>query len=212
MMREKWSDLKPGLMTLLTRNAIVTILYNIAYQYSTLMKNAARPLVVTVSCAQPVAYVSLLTSLFSFVSLLCNMPVGAIIDRNRDWMKRIMVAANIFRAALYFFGFGMVTTRGALIVLYILDGIVFCFLTIMGPALLSISVDKKAMGSAFAVYSGLTTICVSSSKSLAQSLFRNVSCRTSFTVSAAIALLSAIILLFLDGDKVLDSMKKEIRC
>lgn len=66
--RTNWSNVKVGLRSLLSRNAMVAILYNIAYQYSTNMKNSFRPLVVSESCDLPMFYITMLASLFSFVA------------------------------------------------------------------------------------------------------------------------------------------------
>lgn len=207
--RTNWSNVKVGLRSLLSRNAMVAILYNIAYQYSTNMKNSFRPLVVSESCDLPMFYITMLASLFSFVAFLINVPVGVIVDRRRGMLKRVMVSVNILRALVYIFGYGMITTRTGAYIVYILDGIVFCFCGIMGPALLAISVDKSVMGSAFALYNGAVAICVSTSKSLGAALFNDGSQFIAGGTAGAVALLSAIILLVLDGDKVSETLRKE---
>lgn len=211
MLKNKWADLKPGLKTLASRNAIITILYNIAYSYSISMKNAARPLVVKLSCGLPVSYVGVLGSVFSCVALVLTMPVGALIDKQREWMKRTLIIVNIIRAFIYVFGYGMVTSKFGVTAVYVIDGLFFCFTNIMGPALMAVSVNKKAMGSAFALYSGVSAICISTSKSLGVSLFNNVGRFQSFLVAGGIALLSAVILMFLDKEQVSDTMRAEAK-
>lgn len=201
--------MRTGLRTLGSRNAVVAILFNIAYSYSTSMKNAYRPLVVNLSCQLPVSYVSMLASLFSFVALMCNSPIGALIDSKRDRIKHVLVIVNILRGAIYIFGYGLINTEAEAIILYILDGVVFAFCNIMGPALMAISVDKRAMGSAFALYSGLTQICISSSRSMGASIFNNYGQFAAGLSSGTIAVISGIVLLFLDKNKLCDTMKAE---
>jgi len=206
----KWLELKAGLKTLLSRNAIITILFNIAYAYSTYMKNAYRPLVVKVACGLPVSYVTTLASLFSFVALLCNVPIGSIIDQKRESMKWVLIIVNLLRGLMYIFGFGMVQSEVGVILLYIVDGVIFAVCNIMGPALMAISVDKKAMGSAFALYSGVTQICISSSRSLGVSLFNETSQLSAGLVSGIIAIVSGLILLLLDKKQLTATLRKEL--
>lgn len=209
MQKAKWCDLKSGLKSLLSRNAIITVLYNIAYQYSITMKNASRPLVVSLSCELPVSYVSALGSLYSFIALIIALPIGSMIDHKREWMKRILITVNIMRAFTYVFGYGMVTSQAGITLVYIIDGMLFSFCNVMGPALMAVSVNKKALGSAFALYSGATAICISTSKSMGVSLFNNAGRLPSFAISGGIAVLSAVILTFLNGKKVCETMLKE---
>lgn len=195
--------------TLLSRNAIVTVLYNIAYQYSTSTKNSFRSLVVTESCGLPLSYITILTSLVSFMAFVVNVPIGSLIDRRRGMMRRVMISVNLLRGLLYLFGYGTVSSTPGVFLVYALDGVLFCFCSTMGPALMAISVDKKAMGSAFALYTGVTTICTSTAKSLGIALFTSYGQQTAGMVSGGIALLSGVILIALDGDRVSDTLRRE---
>lgn len=201
--------MKKAWRSLLSRNAIIAILYNIAYNYSNNMKNAFRPLVVTSSVGMPIAYISVLITIYSLFSFLSNSPLGTMIDKRRSSMKSIMVAANIVRTLLYVLGFGFVKNAAGLVVIYAIDGVLLAMCNVMGPALLAVSVDKKAMGSAFALYSGIAAICVATSRSFGLFLFNEKGRMTACLVAGAISLLSAAILLFLDKDRLLDTLRHE---
>lgn len=120
-----------------------------------------------------------------------------------------MISVNLLRGLLYLFGYGTVSSTPGVFLVYALDGVLFCFCSTMGPALMAISVDKKAMGSAFALYTGVTTICTSTAKSLGIALFTSYGQQTAGMVSGGIALLSGVILIALDGDRVSDTLRRE---
>lgn len=209
MGKTSWVELKRGFKTLLSRNAIVVVLFNIAYQYSTTMKNGFRPLVVKEVCALPVSYVTTMITVFSLTAFIFNVPIGSIVDRKRGALKKVMIAVNLARAVIYLFGYGMVSSKMLCYLVYFLDGIVFCFCSIMAPAMMAISVDRKAMGSAYAVFNGLTAIVVASSKSLGVSLFRDHGQFAAALATTGVAILAVVILSFLDGEKLSDTLRKE---
>lgn len=208
-MKARKEELIKGFRSLLSRNAIIAILYNIAYNYSNNMKNAFRPLVVTSSVGMPIAFISILITIYSLFSFLSNSPLGALIDKKRSSMKNIMVVANVARSLLYVVGFGFVKNPAGLVVIYALDGIMLAFCNVMGPALLAVSVDKKAMGSAFALYTGIASICVATSRSHGLYLFNEKGRMTACLVAGAISLLSAVVLLFLDKEQLMNTLRRE---
>lgn len=208
MAKFKAADLK-NFKTLLCRNAIIITLYNIFYQYGTLMKNVTRTFVAKGDVGLEATYVSLLVTIFSVTGMVFRVPFGALIDKRRGMLKKVLIIANIYRALVYL-GFIVASTKFGITLVYILDAIAFCFCGIAGPAIIGISVDKKAMGSAYAIYAGLTTVCTGTAKSLAVNLYNNYGRATDVWVFFGITILSAVVLFFLDGDALSDSLRKEM--
>lgn len=202
-------DLKGAFRSLLCRNAIIITLYNIVYQYSTLMKNVSRTFVASKAVGLPASYVTILVSIFSFVGFVFRVPFGTLIDKRRGMLKKALIIANIYRALVYI-GFITASSQFGVTLVYILDAVAFCFCGIAGPAVVAISVDKKAMGSAYAIYTGMTSILTGTAKSLTVSLYNDYGRTTCMLVIIAITIVSAIVLCFLDGDALSDSLRKEM--
>ena len=205
-----WVEVKTGLKTLTKRNALVAVIFNCVYLYSQNMKNGIRPLVAQMDMGMTPTEVTICTTLFSIVSLLCAAPIGALIDRKRDTIKKALIIANVARAAIYLLLYGAAANKYMVFAAYAIDGIVWCACGILLPALLAVTVDRKAMGSAYAVYFGFANFITGSAQSNGQILYEQFGAFTSCAASAAVAMLGTVVLLFIDYNDLSRSLKAEI--
>lgn len=204
-----WQGIKTGLKTLTKRNAMVAVIFNCLYLYSQNMKNGIRPLVAQLDIGMVPTEVTLCTTLFSIVSLIFAAPIGAFIDRKRDSLKKALIIANIARAAIYLLLYGGATSKIMVYMAYAADGLVWCACGILLPALLAITVDRKAMGSAYAVYFGLANFVQGSAQSNGQLLYENYGAFVACAASAAVAIVGTVVLLFIDFNDLSATLKAE---
>lgn len=188
---------------------MVAVIFNCLYLYSQNMKNGIRPLVAQLDIGMAPTEVTLCTTLFSIVSLIFAAPIGAFIDRKRDSLKKALIIANIARAAIYLLLYGGATSKIMVYMAYAADGLVWCACGILLPALLAITVDRKAMGSAYAVYFGLANFVQGSAQSNGQLLYENYGAFAACAASAAVAIVGTVVLLFIDFNDLSATLKAE---
>lgn len=208
--RFDWVGIKTGMKTLTKRNAMVAVIFNCIYLYSQNMKNGIRPLVAQMDMGMTPSEVTICTTLFSIVSLVFASPIGALIDRKRDTIKKGLIIANIARALVYLLLYGCAFNKYMVYAAYAVDGIVWCACGILLPALLAVTVDRKAMGSAYAIYFGLANAITASAQSNGQILYENFGAFASCGAAAALAMVGTIVLLFIDYNDLSATLKAEI--
>lgn len=90
MAKLQMADIKRGYKSLLCRNAIIITLYNIFYQYGTIMKNVSRTFVTKNVIGLSAVELTLLSSIFSLVGFIFRVPFGSLIDRRRGMLKKAL--------------------------------------------------------------------------------------------------------------------------
>ena len=203
MSEKKSFDLKSTLMSfrsLATRNAILAILLNITNQFTNNMRTGFRGLVGD-SIGLSSTAIGLAFSIFTIAAMLMRTPSGAVADNKRDKIKYILAGAFVVKA-LIFAAFSLVKTPAMFYAVYIVDGAVYSFIGTLVPVILACSVDRKAMGSAYALYMGLMQICISPARSTAVSMFNNGGQTQVALFTAALSLVSVVVALSLDGSKL----------
>ncbi len=203
MSEKKSFDLKSTLLSfrsLATRNAILAILLNITNQFTNNMRTGFRGLVGN-SIGLSSTAIGLAFSIFTIAAMLMRTPSGAVADNKRDHIKYILAGGFVLKA-LIFAAFSLVKTPAMFYAVYIIDGAVYSFITTLVPVILACSVDRKAMGSAYALYMGLMQICISPARSLSVSMFNNGGQTQVALFTAGLSLVSVIVALSLDGSKL----------
>ena len=181
-----------GFRSIACRNSILIMIIYSLNSFSVNMKNAVRTLVGLNSVGLSPAMVGLLGSLFTLVGFLIRTPAGSLSDTARNRLKNIMIGAFAFRVLTYI-GWGYVSSASALAVIYVLDAITWAFIGVACPALLAISVDRKVMGSAYAIYSGLSQFVASFGRPLALSIFNGAGQQAFSWATAAIGITPVIL-------------------
>ncbi|WP_320957703.1 MFS transporter [Enterocloster asparagiformis] len=203
MAESKKIDLKGtlnGLKSLATRNAVLAILLNITNQYTNNMRTSFRSLIGN-SIGLSGTAIGLAFSIFTIAAMLMRTPSGAVADNKRDKIKYILAGGFVAKAVV-FAAFAFVKTPAMYYAVYIIDGALYSFITTLVPVILACSVDRKAMGSAYALYMGLMQVAISTARSFSVSIFNTEGQTTVALITAALSLTSVMVALCLDGSKL----------
>lgn len=203
MAESKKMDLKGtlnGLKSLATRNAVLAILLNITNQYTNNMRTSFRSLIGN-SIGLSGTAIGLAFSIFTIAAMLMRTPSGAVADNKRDKIKYILAGGFVAKAAV-FMAFAFVKTPAMYYAVYIIDGALYSFITTLVPVILACSVDRKAMGSAYALYMGLMQVAISTARSFSVSIFNTKGQTMVALITAALSLTSVVVALCLDGSKL----------
>ena len=98
-------------------------------------------------------------SVFLICGLIMRTPGGAIIDKFRGNIKPIFIISSILKGAVslvYLYADSTATVYLA----FILDGFLWSFVGIFPYALLATFVDRRIVGTAFALCEGISFRCV----------------------------------------------------
>ena len=197
-----------GFKSIASKNAILIMIIFSLNSFSVNMKNAVRTLIGLNSVGLSPAMVGVLGSLFTLVGFLIRTPAGSLSDTARGKLKTVLIAAFGFRVLTYI-GWGMVSSATMLGVIYVLDAITWAFIGVACPALLAISVDRRAMGSAYAIYSGLSQFVASFGRPLALSIFNNQGQAAFGWIAAAIGIVPMVLSFFLDNKSIIATMPEK---
>ncbi len=203
MSKEKftWKGFFQGFQTIFTRNGIIIIILYILNKYSNHMKNAFRSLVAVQSAGVSEAVLGTAVSLFLIVGLLCRAPSGSICDSLRKKLKYFLAGTFALRAVLWC-GFIFMKNTPMLYLIFAFDGVLYSFMETAVPAILAISVDKRAMGSAYAVMMGVTNIVTASAKANGVAIYNNSGVGMAVLAAGVLTLIGAVLAIFLDGEKI----------
>lgn len=200
------SGVKQGFKTLLSRNALLIVAFYILNMYSTYFKNGYRSLIVLNEAEQTATILGTLISVFLITGLLTRGPAGRAIDKMGDKLKMLVIIISVLKAfscVLYRY----TTTIATLYISFILDGVVWAFIGVAAPALLAKSVDKKAMGSAYAIFEGLMTIITASARSLGGKFFNDYGNSSRCVwIAFGIQMAAVLLVIFLDGKKLMQNV------
>ena len=204
----RFKDALQGFKSIANRNAILIMIIFSLNSFSVNMKNAVRTLIGLNVVGLSPTTVGLLGSLFTLVGFLVRTPAGSLSDTAREKLKRILIAAFAFRVLTYI-GWGYVSSPTAIAIVYVLDAITWAFIGVACPALLAISVDRRAMGSAYAIYSGLSQFIASFGRPLALTVFKTYGQHSFGLLSAAIGIVPLILTFFLDNKAICATINEE---
>jgi len=130
---------------------------------------------------------------YNLVFALTAFPVGILGDKLG--LKPMFLIGLVIFAAVYF-GMAYSTTKVAFIVLFFLYGLYYAFTDGISKAWISKLCDKKDVGTALGVFSGLQSICALLASSLAGLIWYKFGSVYVFLIGAIAAILVATYLLF----------------
>ncbi len=190
-----------GFKTIFSRNAILIIAIYILSKYSNYMKNGFRTFVIVQDAGISKTVLGTMLSFFLLVALLFEAPSGHLCDSVRKKLKYILAAASVMRLVCWL-GFILLKNVGVAYVIFFIDGVLYAFMETSIPAILALSVDRKAMGSAYAVMMGLTKVFTASGKATGIGLYNAHGVATAALAAGAIACVGGVLALFLDSEKL----------
>lgn len=198
--KQRLGEIAFAMKSLLRRNALLIVIFYAFLRYSTLMKYGFRSLVAQVGCGMNATEMALCSTLFSLSGIIFSAPIGAFIDKHRDKLKKVTIWVALLNAVVQFLGFGFASSKAFILITYFVDGFFFALTSVLVPAILAITVDKKVMGTAVAIWFGLANFVSGTARSLGISMFNNVGQLPAAAVCAAIAFVGTILLFFLDTE------------
>lgn len=209
MAKEKF-NLKSFLMgfkTILTKNGILIILLYICNQFGNDMKSGFRSFVGT-DIGLTATVIGVAGSFYTLSSFFFRAPGGALTDKYREKLKYVLAFGFILKA-LAWQGFSIVNNDIGYYIVFLLDGIFFSFFLTALPAMLALTVDRKVMGSSYAIMTGLCSVAVSSARSLGISLYNVHGVKTAAMLSAVPCIIGAVLSLFLDCSQFLNRTEEK---
>ena len=201
MSKFSWKEVGSGFKTIFSRNALLIMGFYTLNMYSTYFKNGFRSLLVLDEVGLSATILGMLTSFFLIIGLVTRTPAGSIVDRKQDNVKTLLIIASVLKAVsclLYTY----LNNEVGMWISFFFDGVVWSFVGVASPALLAKSVDKKAMGSAYAIFEGGMTVITASARPLGAELFNRFgSSLIPAWIAFGIQIVSVVLVLFMDGSK-----------
>ena len=187
--------------TLLSRNVILCFFINVINNYGNGTKNTVRTMIGMQDVGVDATTIGVLLSVFSIVALIVRCPSGSILDKFPNKMRQILAIYMGLRAVTWL-GFMVGGSPFFYECIFTLDGIVNTFVQTALPALLAVSVDRSAMGSAYAIYTGLSTVLTGTSRTVSLSLYESSGRVTVMLVCCLFALAAGALTLCIDKNKM----------
>ncbi len=200
-----WKGFRTGLKSIFARNTLLIICVSIFNQYGNAMKNGFRSLYGTGDLGLAPQLIGVAMTVFTIATILGRLPGGILTDVTRNKLKYILAGSLILKGSIWML-FPLVHNATGYYIVFFIDGVVWSFVTTVVPACLAICVDRRAMGTAYAVYSGMVQFCTGTAKSLGISLLNEYGITMACGVACATGIIAAGIALCLDGNKMAESV------
>lgn len=196
-----WQETKAGLRTILYRNALLIILIQILNQCVVNFKNSFRSLVVMNVGGHSATVLGVLMSFFTIVALLSRAPTGIVIDRGKKHVKTLLLGIAAVKACVPLLMLVSLDQTYLWFVFFI-DSVTWSAIQIVSMALTAVIVDKKAMGSAFAIQAGINTMVSSYPRGWGVTCFNALGFETTTWITFAAGLLLLPLIAALDNKKI----------
>lgn len=199
-----FSSLKTAAKSLGNRNVLLLIIFYSCMNYSCYYKNGFRGLLVMDDHGISATVYGTMISVFLICGLIMRTPGGAIIDKFRGNIKPIFIILSILKGAVslvYLYADSTATVYLA----FILDGFLWSFVGIFPYALLATFVDRRIVGTAFALCEGISFIVGSTARGLGARMFTELGATIPSYISFGIQLVGVIAIFFFDNEKLKES-------
>ena len=201
MSKFSWREVGSGFKTVVSRNALLIMGFYTLNMYSTYFKNGFRSLAVLNEVGLSATILGMLTSFFLIIGLVTRTPAGTLVDRRQDKVKGILIVASVLKAISCLM-YTYLNNEVGMWISFFFDGVVWSFVGVASPALLAKSVDKKAMGSAYAIFEGGMTVITASARPLGAELFNRFGASlVPAWIAFGIQIVSVVLVLAMDGSK-----------
>ena len=140
-----------------------------------------------------VAFIPLVYMITSIVAVLFAIPVGSLSDRIGK--EKILIAGYLIYAIVYY-GFGVTSHAGAIVALFAMYGLYSAATDGIQKAFISDITDKNRQGTGLGIYNALLGITLLPASLIAGVLYDKVNSRVPFYSGAAMALVSAVLMIF----------------
>lgn len=190
-----------GLKSLLNINVILIICLNCLNSYGNNINNTIRGLAGSQTIGLSAAVVGSAVSVFTIVAFLFRSTYATTIDKLRDKLKVILLAAFIIRGGV-FLSINIIGNAVGYYAFFAIDGFLSGFLGTTIPALIGMAVDRKAMGSGLAVMNCITQLVIAPARANAANWFRSEGLMFPSLIAAGCMLAAGVVCLFLKVNSV----------
>lgn len=192
-----------SLKSMLNKNFILLMLISVFNQFGTTMDTQ----IITIrgqDIGMVAGTITLMATLYSVATMVARPFAGRLTDKLN--LKPWLIIIMSLKAITFIFQ-GIAPTSALLILSRLCTGAVFCAVTGTVATMSSMFVDRRAMGTAMGLVSGIPGLLVSSAPVLAVYLYQNMSPATSYFVAALTSIPCIIFAMFLDVKKAAPKVK-----
>lgn len=190
-----------GLKSLLALAPLVALSLNILNSYAGNIMNMTRNLYGAQNLGLAPTIIGTAGSIYTLVMFVLRDTSAKAADNMRNKIKWLTFAAFLCRG-LWFLSLNVLTGMIGYYAYFVVDGIFTCFVQTFVMALMSLSIDRRAMGSGYSLMQALTTLVVSPSRKLGTELFRNYGVSRASMTAAALMAAGALIALLIKPSKI----------
>jgi len=181
--------------SIFTRNVILILLIQLVQGFSSNMVGGFVGLEAK-GMGLTAAFIGICASLYTFGGLLMRAPAGLATDTGK---KRLVLVGALFLRSLVFLLYGFCGKSSIMYaVLRTLHGFTWSFVGVALPAVMAMMVDKKIMGTTYAVFSALNSFSRGLARPLAMNLYKNFGSKTVALVTFSVGIASVLLALCLD--------------
>lgn len=144
-----------------------------------------------------VASIGIAASAYSIAGMVVRMPAGALADSNKKKMALIGVLSLRMLTCLFLSSFGM-SGNINFIIGRAVHGIGWSFVGIVLPAVVAMMMDKRAMGTTYAILSLVQQFFKTYAKSIAVTVFQNYGAMGAALFACALSIAAIVFVIFLD--------------
>ena len=173
-----------GLKSLLAPNAILIILFNCTNQYGNYMASGIIGKFALNTLNVSAAAVGICASIYSLGGMLFRGPSGKLVDE-RDPKRVLLLALCIKMLTFALYGF---IPEGSVVLLGIVrfvHGVTWSFIGVCGPAMITLYIDRAAIGSAYALFLGIQQIVTGSARAVSITAMSRFGPTAAFLICAA---------------------------
>lgn len=187
------SQEKTGLRSMFTRNAILLLLIQLVQGFGNNMVIFVNRQAASIGLSA--AFIGMCASIYTLCGLIMRAPAGAATDTDK---KKIVLAGALAARSFVFLGMGMVSSGPMFMVLRALHGVTWSFIGVALPAIFAMCVDRKVMGTAYAVFSACNTLVRGFARPIGLNLYAKYGGTTAGMICCAIGLLAVVLVLMID--------------
>lgn len=181
---EKKQEYLKGLRSLLAPNAILIILFNCTNQYGNFMASGIIGKFALNTLNISAAAVGVCASVYSLGGMLFRGPSGKLVDE-KDPKRALLLALFLKMVTFALYGFIPAQNVVLLGMARFLHGVTWSFIGVCGPAMITLYIDRSAIGSAYALFLGIQQIVTGSARAVSITLMSRLGPTAAFLICAA---------------------------
>jgi MFS family permease len=184
---------KTGISSMFTKNAVLLLLIQLIQGFGNNMVIFVNRQATSIGLTA--AFIGMCASVYTFCGLLMRAPAGMATDTDKK--KIVLVGALAFRGFV-FLGMGVCNNGAMFMILRALHGVAWSFVGVALPAIFAMCVDRKVMGTAYAVFSACNSLVRGFARPVGLSLYAKYGGLAAGGVCCAIALFTAFLATLID--------------